>query len=123
MHPFHRSFCLFFCYFVIFFVCFFIFCFVPEVDKLWQTSHLNLIGLESRQAFLPSICSTCDVSTQHQTSESKVKNGKQIISGPFSQVVQNAQIFPMLGVLWSCVDMAPNHWELEKTESNKPKIK
>lgn len=34
------------------------FFFVPEVDKLWQTSY-NLTGLESRQVFLPSIYSTC----------------------------------------------------------------
>lgn len=31
----------------------------PEVDKLWQTSHLNLTGLESRQVFSPGVSSTC----------------------------------------------------------------
>lgn len=46
MHPFHYAF-----WFDFFF-------FVPEVDKLWQTSY-NLTGLESRQVFLPSIYSTC----------------------------------------------------------------
>lgn len=49
MHPFHRA----------FWFDFFVVVIVPEVDKLWYTSHFNLTGLESRQVFLPSFYSTC----------------------------------------------------------------
>ena len=46
------------------------------------------------------------VSMQRQTSKWKVTNRTQIVSGPFSHVVQNIQMFPTMGILWSCVDMA-----------------
>jgi hypothetical protein len=45
---------------------------------------------------------------QHQTSKGKVANKTQIVSGPFSHVAQNTQVFPVMGILWSCVDMANN---------------
>ena len=46
------------------------------------------------------------VSAQHQTSKGKVANKTQIGSGPFSHVAQNTQVFPVMGILWSCADMA-----------------
>lgn len=77
--------------------------FVPEVDKLWQTSHLNLTGLESRQVFLPDIYPPVDVSTQCQTSECKVENRKQCFWTflPKHPHVSND------GVLWSCMAHSP----------------
>lgn len=45
---------------------------------------------------------------QRQTSEWKVENKKQIVSGPFSNVVQNTQMFPARGILWSSIDTANN---------------
>lgn len=59
-----------------------------------------------------------DVSAQHQTSKSEAENKKQMVSGNFSYGAQNFQMFPTMGILWSCVDMANYHWELEDMESN-----
>lgn len=100
---------VYFFFVILFFLCFFVFLFLSQRQTnsgklLTSTSLAQKADRRFCQASVPPV----DVSTQHQTSESKVKHGKPPVSGPFSRVAQNAQIFPMLGGLWSCVDMAQN---------------
>lgn len=80
MHPFHRAF---------WFFCLFNFL-IPEVDKLWQTSHLNLTGLESRQVFLPGICSTCGCVCT--TPNIQIRSGKQKTNGFWKFLLWSAKL-------------------------------
>lgn len=69
---------------------------IPEVDKLWQSSHLNLTGLGSRQGMPPAGTRAwvlCLHTAWHPQETEKTTPNPPTVPRPFSCSVRKFQMF------------------------------
>lgn len=93
MHPFHRAFWFDFYFFV------------PEVDRLWQTPISTSLAQKADRCFCQaSITCGCVCATPNIQRKSCKQNPNWFWT--FLPCSTNTQVFPVMGILWSCADMA-----------------